>query len=241
MGQVPQMLSYLIIGGGRVARHMAHYLQLESIPYATWKRQDGETALRTQIAACSHILLLISDRSISSFVHENPFLSEKPCVHFSGSVVNENIPSAHPLMTFSESLYELETYRGIPFITEAGRPDFHQLLPGLSNPSFAIESQKKTLYHALCVLSGNFSTLLWEKVFRDFEEKLGLPSSVTKPYLQQVLQNLLQTPVGTSVLTGPLVRGDRETIQRHLHVLNGDPYANVYRAFVEAYQSENQL
>ena len=45
---------------------------------------------------------------------------------------------AHPLMTFGLDLYDLTTYRSIPFILDSGGTPFHELLPGLPNPSFTI-------------------------------------------------------------------------------------------------------
>ena len=42
------------------------------------------------------------------------------------------------------------------------------------NPNFKIDITKKTRYHMLCVLANNFTTILWEKVFADFEDKLNI-------------------------------------------------------------------
>jgi predicted short-subunit dehydrogenase-like oxidoreductase (DUF2520 family) len=80
------------------------------------------------------------------------------------------------------------------------------------------------------VLGGNFSTLLWSKVLSDFSERLGLPAETLGPYMSQVCRNVLQS--GGAALTGPLQRGDVGTIRRDLEALRGDPFAEVYRAFV---------
>jgi predicted short-subunit dehydrogenase-like oxidoreductase (DUF2520 family) len=228
--------SFLIIGGGRMARHFARYLELESLPYTLWSRSESEQALRERAEAASHVLLLISDGAISSFYESHPVLHERRCVHFSGSLVFERIRGAHPLMTFSNELYDLETYRRIPFVLERGGATLAELLPGLTNPSFELDANRKGLYHALCAMSGNFTILLWEKVFAEFEAKLGLPRSILVPYLEQVTENLSASPPGKSVLTGPLVRGDYAVVEKHLKELKHDPYEGVYRAFVAAFQ-----
>lgn len=117
------------------------------------------------------------------------------------------------------------------------------LLPGFSNRGFEIDAEQKPLYHALCAMSGNFTVLLWEKVFADFAAKLGLPAAILRPYLSQVAQNLLLESAqadAASVLTGPLVRGDQSTIAKHLRALGNDPFAGVYEAFVSAYRATQQ-
>jgi len=244
MGQVPVFTSYLLIGGGRVARHFARYFDFESIPYSTWSRgKDDESRLRSLAERASHVLLLISDSAIEPFFSSHPFLHAKVAVHVSGALASPLLPSAHPPMTFNNDdpgdPYDLETYRRIPFVLERGRGTMTELLPRLSNPAWSIESAHKTLYHALCVMSGNFTVLLWEKMFAEFE-RLGLPKETALPYLDRIARNLAASPAGHSVLTGPLVRGDRAVIERHLSVLNGDPFEGVYRAFLNAHDFETQ-
>jgi 2-dehydropantoate 2-reductase len=141
-------------------------------------------------------------------------------------------------MTFSDELYPLETYKEISFVVDEDAPNFSELLPCLPNRSFKISREKKALYHAYCVMSGNFSTLLWEKLFSDLKNELGIPASAAKAYLKQVAQNLIDVADGKkqSVLTGPLVRGDLSTIETHLKALdkNFDSYSGIYRAFLTA-------
>lgn len=235
MRQVPAFTSYLVIGGGRLSRHLQQYLKLESLPFETWNRSLSFEELELRVSRASHVLLAISDGAIESFSREHAQSGGK-WVHFSGALSLPDVPGAHPLMTFTEAVYEdVERYRGIPFITEKGRESFADLLPGLANPSFAIDSELKPLYHALCVLSGNFTVLLWEKAFTEFGKKLGLPKEVIVPYLRQIAENLERTAPSESVLTGPLKRGDQETIEKNLEALANDPYSGVYRAFVKAY------
>lgn len=246
MRQVPANSSFLLIGNGRLARHLAHYFELEAIPFSVWSRNDSSPPVVAGPLASSaalpqlaprHILLAINDSAIEPFIREHrldELGSQTRVVHFSGALVTPLAASAHPLMTFGERLYDLPTYRAIPFVVEAGRVDFSELLPGLKNPFFALNAELKPLYHALAVASGNFTVLLWEKVFADFEEKLGLPREVLRPYLAQTAKNLGQVEKGDSVLTGPLVRGDVATLAKHLTALKGDSLALIYQAFVEA-------
>jgi predicted short-subunit dehydrogenase-like oxidoreductase (DUF2520 family) len=234
MRQVPGFHQFLLVGDGRLARHLAHYLSFESLHFETWKRAQGVDALHAKARTATHVLLAISDSSIGEFVEANSAVfAGKTLVHFSGALIHPSIPSAHPLMTFSNDLYEPSTYRRIVFVTEKGRGSLQDLIPGLKNSFYEIEPAQKGLYHALCVMSGNFTVLLWEKAFREFE-KLGLPRFALLPYLERTALNLIAGAGGTSVLTGPLARGDHETIAKNIESLQGDAFEGVYRAFVLA-------
>jgi hypothetical protein len=250
MGQVPASTfksntppTYLLIGSGRLARHFSNYFSLENMAFVTWSRSANSTAeLENLTGKATHILLMISDAAIEPFCREHAEIlglhdgnqeNAKTVVHFSGALSLENVPSVHPLMSFSHALYGLEQYRKIPFILERGHASLGELLPGLINPHFEIESSLKPLYHALCVLSGNGTVLLWEKAKREFSEKLGLPPGVLNPYLGQTCLNLLSAEPGASVLTGPIARGDSFTIAKNLQALSGDPFENVYRSFTQ--------
>jgi predicted short-subunit dehydrogenase-like oxidoreductase (DUF2520 family) len=136
-------------------------------------------------------------------------------------------------MTFGPDLYDLPVYRTIPFVLDNGGTPFAELLPGLPNPSFSVAAKERPYYHALCAMAGNFSSLLWLKLFSEFEHRFGIPPSAAYPYLARVTANLTSNPSGA--LTGPLARGDQAAVAANLHALEGDPFHAVYAAFVRAY------
>jgi hypothetical protein len=227
--------TYGLIGRGRVATHMARYLELEAQPCVSWHRGMREPAEEV-LAGCDFVLLAISDGTLPTFLDAYPGFTGRELVHFSGSLAVEGLHGAHPLMTFGPELYDLETYRSIPFITERGGARFEDLFPGLVNPSWAIDRELKPLYHALCVLAGNCTTLLWAKAMGDFESRLGLPGEALRPYLERTFRNVAAS--GGAALTGPLARRDQGTVERDLEALADDPFAPVYRAFAEAFERE---
>ena len=241
------MTHYAIIGGGRLARHMRHYFTLLNLPVSCWTRDrnsptntysmaDANERLRATIEPASHALLLVSDAAITELLKRYPFLHEKTLVHCSGALSIPGVAGAHPLMTFSHELYTLERYRQIPFMVDSGYA-FTRLLPGLPNPHFPIRMEDKPRYHALCVMAGNFSQILWQATAERFSA-MGLPPSTLEPYLQQVVQNFVCQP--GAALTGPLSRGDNNTIERNLRALAGDPLQPVYQAFLELYRCGQQ-
>jgi predicted short-subunit dehydrogenase-like oxidoreductase (DUF2520 family) len=242
------MTHYALLGGGRLARHLRPDFSLLNLPCSSWTR-DGNPSLnshaqshpserlRATVRPASHVLLLVSDAAIPEVVKRYPFLHEKILVHCSGALSFPGIAGAHPLMTFGPGLYDLDDYRRIPFMVESGHP-FGDVLPGLPNLHFAIPVEEKARYHALCVMAGNFSQVLWQAVATRFAA-MGFPAATLEPYLGRVLKNFLHDP-GTA-LTGPLSRGDHQTIARNLSALSGDPLAPVYRAFVELHHANHPL
>lgn len=238
MGQVP-VRTYGLIGDGRVATHMKQYFKLLSLPHLQWARKSqSKIELEEFVTKSDLILLLIKDDAIEKFIEEHPFLRSKNIVHFSGSLVIKNCPGVHPLMTFGMELYDLPTYLKIPFVTEKNEISFSKLFPELTNPSYQITVNDKVLYHTHCVMAGNFSMLLWQKLFQDFEKKLALPRDAAFLYLEQVTKNLKSNSEFN--LTGPLARNDQDVLRKHLAVLEGDAYQDIYRAFIKAYQSESK-
>jgi predicted short-subunit dehydrogenase-like oxidoreductase (DUF2520 family) len=221
-----------VIGSGKMARHFSHYLAYSGIYLRSWSRRDSSDLARA-LGDSETVILLIQDGAIEPFIIENAqALAGRTLVHFSGSLVSKKAHGMHPLMSFGSELYDLATYQKVPFVCEEDGPVLQDFFPRLPNPSYRIPAESKALYHSLCVMSGNFTTLLWQKFFSDLESRLGLPSKIALPYLQRVVENLEANPAGA--LTGPLKRGDAVTIEGNLAALSGDPYQRIYQAFVEA-------
>ena len=242
------MIDYAIVGGGRLARHFSEYFRLLEIPHTRWTRDrrspfntyglpGAEQRLKETVRNAGRVLLLVKDCATGEVLKQYPFLHEKQLIHCSGSLGIPGVAGAHPLMTFTDSLYKLETYHKIPFMIDA-EPGFNQLFPRLPNPHFVIDTEDKARYHAMCVMAGNFSHLLWKGISDRFEQQLELPGKTLHPYLKQVTENFLQTP--ESALTGPLTRNDEQTILRNLNSLDGDPLQDLYAAFVRFYQHEGE-
>ncbi len=240
MRQVPaknKQYSYLIVGNGRLSKHFQHYFSLKNISYRVWTR-SSEDSFQSMGQSAKSILVLIKDDEIQNFLENNcNKLSEsKTWIHCSGMLSTNLAESAHPLMSFTEELYSLEKYEAITFITEKGKKSFSELFPQLNNPNYQIESSEKTLYHAFCVLSGSFTTIIWQFFF-DYLKSKNIPESAAYLYLETITENL---KTNSAPLTGPIQRNDKSTIQKHLESLNDHPVKNIYIAFLEAYDKMNK-
>lgn len=225
MEQVPRVYKpYLIIGGGKLAKHLANYFQLLGIPFNQWTRTD-KSKLEDLSNHSEKILLAISDESIIKVAKKFP---DNLVIHFSGALSTKFAESAHPLFTFSNNLYQLNEYKDIPFITERNRMKFNDLFPELLNLSFEIGQTEKANYHAWASMVGNFSSFLiseYKKVFTN----LKLPQEILGPYLFRIVKNSIEE---NDPLTGPIVRGDQKTIEKHLQSIEMD-FVPIYNSFIE--------
>jgi len=224
---------YGLVGDGRLARHWSHYLSLLNLDFVSWSRRRPQPGLER----CEVLLLAIRDDALADFCAEfrkqqGSDLRDRPVVHFSGALVIPGMTGMHPLQSFGPELYAEARYREIPFLVEEGGTAFAEVFPTLPNPHFTIPATEKARYHAHCVLSGNFATLLWQRLFRYLETELKLPADIALPYLRQITENLARNP--TAALTGPLARGDVETLRRDLAGLANDAHARrLFESFVE--------
>ena len=222
---------YCFIGNGRLAKHLIHYCDLLGVAYVHWHRSLPDAELHCAIAGAETIVLLTSDSSLSQISQEVlPHLdSNQLCVHCSGSLSIPGVISAHPLMTFGQTLYSLETYQALTWIVEDSAPE--SLMVELIHERYPLKVQDKTLYHAWCVLAGNGTSVLWQKFSQVLEEELSLPSSVADLYAKQALAAGLGRDV--SLLSGPIVRGDASTIDQHQQCFKDRVEKKVYDGLID--------
>lgn len=235
--------SILLIGSGRLATHLRNWVQLQSNPniFYFWDRHQDPHLIKSYLNKCDTVWLAISDSSIVSFY--NQYLSgyDHTVVHFSGALYDPRLISAHPLMSFSTRLYDLETYNQIHFaLTGADQLADQQsaalsvALPGFSNPSFVISPELKPFYHALCVMAGNFPQMLWGEIEKQSTNH-RIPFEAFKPYIKICTKNYLEE--GPNSLTGPFVRKDQVTITKNIESLPAG-LKNIYQAFQQVFQTE---
>ncbi len=236
MRQVPHISRYALIGRGKTARHFAHYFSLLDLNFWTWdhSRELSDSffeRFKDPKTAPTHVWILVSDSAIDLVARRiREVLGEQTPIllHASGVLETDQAIGVHPLYTFGPELYRLETYERIPLFISEGAP--FDRLPHLSNPFYRLPSLDRSLYHALAVICGNFPLALWASAFEKMENELGIPREAARPYLTQVLENAFKSSSPSSMFTGPRVRGDIQTIEKHLKALEGDDLKKVYSA-----------
>lgn len=232
MGQVPVMnAKFLLIGRGRLAQHLHHvHSRLLGQEIRQWHRRLSMEVLERDLEWATHVGLAISDRALADFYQAH--LAGRPTlkvVHFSGASSVPGTACAHPVMSFGAQIFSDDIYPRIVFAV-TGAESLSEVLPGWTNPWIPLAEADKGLHHAWCVLAGNFPVMMWTEFERQLTAR-GAPNDSARIYVQQIAANFRSQ--GDLALTGPLVRGDLETIEKNIQALGASPWAGVYRAFLE--------
>jgi predicted short-subunit dehydrogenase-like oxidoreductase (DUF2520 family) len=132
--------------------------------------------------------------------------------------------SIHPVQSFPRKKPSPEAFENIFFGLEGkgkALDEAKKIVRRLGGRYFILKPKDKPLYHTACSMASNFLVTLLSTA-TDLLEMAGLTrtaaSQVLSPLVQGTLQNVKNFDAGSS-LTGPLARGDEESIKAHLKAL----------------------
>lgn len=124
----------------------------------------------------------------------------------------------HPAMTFTGTALDLERLDGCVFGVTTGpteREIAEGLVEDLGGRPMWIPEERRTLYHAgLAHGANHLVTLVAEAMEILAASGAEDPAATLRPLLAAALDNALA--LGDSALTGPIVRGDANTVRDHL-------------------------
>ncbi|MFY9275518.1 MAG: Rossmann-like and DUF2520 domain-containing protein [Clostridium sp.] len=173
-------------------------------------------------------------KNVWNIIREMPINNKLIC-HCSGSLSSEVFSdirkygaygySIHPMFAIND---KYNSYKDLPnaFITIEGHKEYQgkleQLFLSLGNKVQIISKENKSLYHAAAVTVSNFILGLVNNsltYLKDcgFSEELAMEALY--PLIEFNLKNIKENGIMKS-LTGPVERGDLETITSHCKVLN---------------------
>lgn len=168
-------------------------------------------------------------------------------IHFSGihcaDVLTADVPgtpndvlSIHPLQSFADPQRGYEALAGTPFAIEGAPhllPLAERIVKDLKGTPFYLASEHKALYHAAACMTSNYlATLIAsaEKVLTACDFSADEVRRLLGPLLQTTARNIAE--IGPAeALTGPIARGDAQTVARHLQILDAQKpaEAELYR------------
>ncbi len=182
--------------------------------------------------ACDVLLLTVPDDMLSNVVS---MLSASGAIHPGQYVVHTSgrhglavlDPAAavgarpvalHPAMTFTGTAIDLPRLAGCVFgvtVGEAERGLAERLVADLGGRPIWVPEDKRALYHAgLAHGANHLVTLVTQAMELLSASGADRPADILRPLLQAALDNVLEQ--GDSALTGPIARGDVETVRDHL-------------------------
>ena len=206
-----------VIGAGRAGAAIAARLHERGLTV----RENG--ALR---------LLCVPDRAIAevaSSIEPGPWIA-----HVSGgtplAALDPHVRrfSVHPLQTFTlaRGPEQLDgAWAAVTAETDDARSRGLWLAEELGLHPFLLEDDRRASYHAGASIASNFLVTLYRAAASLFEEA-GAPPAALVPLMTRTIENDFE-------LTGPISRGDWETVDRHRTALRGSGFEDAYEALVE--------
>jgi predicted short-subunit dehydrogenase-like oxidoreductase (DUF2520 family) len=147
-----------------------------------------------------------------------------------------SIASFHPLRAFRNDHLDAEAFAGRYCVLEGDTEachDIETIFEPLGAKIMAIKPQGKVAYHAAACMLFNYSVTL-AACSEALLQKAGIPAGMIQEMIcnqiQNTLDNLRQSPNIGSALTGPLKRGDEQTIALHLQAIEEPTIKALYQA-----------
>jgi predicted short-subunit dehydrogenase-like oxidoreductase (DUF2520 family) len=240
------MTSVGVVGAGRVGAVLAAALQAagHEISAVAGESDASRTRIETLLPSthvdkptavarsCDLLLLTVPDDMLGNVVAmlsaSGAIRPGQFVVHTSGkhgvSVLQPAIDlgahalAMHPAMTFTGTDVDLERLPGCVYGVTAG-PDTvalaETLVADLGGRMIRVDEDKRTLYHAGLAHGANHLVTLVVQAM-DLLRQSGSddPAGTLRPLLTAALDNTLA--YGDAALTGPIVRGDVETVRAHV-------------------------
>ena len=207
-----------VIGAGRAGSTIAARLRERGVAV----RDDAELRL-----------LCVPDRAIAevaSSIEPGPWVA-----HVSGGTPLEALAphtlrfSVHPLqtLTLARGAEQLDgAWGAVTAETAEGHARALWLAETLGLRPFVLADDRRALYHAGASIASNFLVTLYRAAAQLFEQAAAPPAALI-PLMERTIENDFE-------LTGPIARGDWETVDRHLAALRGHELEPLYRALAEA-------
>lgn len=155
-----------------------------------------------------------------------------------------NVASVHPIHSFADPKRSIETFSGCHCAIEGSTDAVAQLdalFSSLGALTFTLDSQHKSLYHAASVMACNYLVSLLE-VSHQMLKEAGIDeaiidsaenSSPLESLIRQTLDNYYSLGA-TQALTGPIARGDTDTVETHINALQQAPDSDLWKQLYSA-------
>lgn len=227
-GNVASVLGKLLFKNGHqvtqvVSRDIAHARSLAVELGATYSGYEGSLDQTADI-----YIIAVSDMAIHECV-QHFHLADKLVVHTAGSVTKEvlrNISKHYGVLYPLQSLRkEMETIPQIPFLIDGNNDEsiekIYRFASGLSPFVKVIHDEDRLKLHAAAVIVSNFTNHLYA-IAEDFCHIEHVDFDLLKPLILETASRIMTQSPG-AVQTGPAVRKDIQTLDKHLRLLTKHP------------------
>lgn len=239
-----------ILGAGNVGYHFAWHLHnaghrivqifsrhLPSAKFIGNLMDIPCTTTVSEITGEAEIYLIcVNDDSIGE-VSAQLQLGDKIVAHTSGAVpmkilqgVSSNYGIFYPLLTLLRNISV--DFSVMPICLNGANDHTTNILTDLAGTLtkniVVVDDEKRLAIHIAAVFANNFTNYLYS-VSQIILEKAGLSFEILKPLINETVRKI-QNHDPLNVQTGPAIRNDDHTIERHLEYLNQDgKFSEVYK------------
>lgn len=224
-----------IIGPGRAGGALATALSAVGWLVDGPLGRDHDPATATSGARV--VLLAVPDGEVADLA-ASLAPGEAVVAHVAGSlgldvlVPHPRVASVHPLVSLPDAAIGARRLTGAWFAV-AGDPVAAEVVDALDGRAVAVADEDRTTYHATAAVAANHLVALLGQVER-LARRVGVPLEAYLDLARGALDNVAE--VGpAAALTGPVARGDRATVARHLAAIPQDERAT-YAMLAEAAQ-----
>ena len=184
------------------------------------------------------IIVAVPDHRLVEVLYKIDCPSETLVAHTAGSIGLDVFPAKikrkgifYPLQTFSAE--RKVVFRDLPFFLESSDKNSLVILENLSKSIggkvFFADTEHRRLIHLAAIFVCNFTNHMLT-AGKEVALKAGFPFEVLRPLIVETFSKALETGPENSQ-TGPAVRNDRNTIEKHLELLSFSP--ELYRIYSE--------
>lgn len=235
------MKSYkvIIVGSGNVAEAFARALQATSnevVQIYARNRERGEAVAAiagcewccepTALKVADIYLLCVSDRAIKEVAASLPFSRGAIVAHTAGCGTLEMLPEGvrraivYPFQTFSAG--RVVDFSKIFLFIEAADEATHieaaEFAKSLTDNVHTADAALREKIHLTGVLTSNFVNNMYATA-AEVIATAGLDFDVIAPLIAETAAKALESRNPSQVQTGPAVRGDNQTLERHRRLI----------------------
>ncbi len=230
-GKVAQTLMLLFQGAEGIETQDVYSRSLASAEAAV--RLAGGRAVRgmAEMRAADLWLLTVPDDQIAAAAEQLAQTGAVPAVavHCSGFLSSSvlgplqakewEVASCHPVLSFADPVAARDQFAGTYCAVEgdAGAAALvSDIVSRVGGHPFAVNADRKALYHAAAVFSNNFAVVL-QAIAADAWAEAGVPAKVAASLGDKLLGGAAANVRGLgpqAALTGPAARGDQDVLRR---------------------------
>ncbi|MFO7790373.1 MAG: DUF2520 domain-containing protein [Bacteroidales bacterium] len=172
------------------------------------------------------IIFCVSDDVLPEILKGQDF-GNKLLIHTAGSMdmnvfkgYSENYAVLYPLQTFSK--HHIADFRNAPVFIESinkySNDRLQQIADKISRHVYELNSDERLKLHTAAVFASNFTNHMYQ-IATEITKDSGLGFEVFEPLIRETTEKVLTKKNPKLCQTGPAVRNDQNTIQKHLNVL----------------------